>query len=194
MLRNTDAAYGSVAKWLHWLMALWVLAAYTIILTLDWRYGGEGPMRGPLINYHKAVGFSVLIPLAIRLFWRVTNAVPRHFDSMPAWQIQASRASHFLLYLFLIAMPVSGYLGNGTGVYYGDFHVTAFQDTSLAIWIFETFDITYQEFEVVFDTFHYRIVGPFVLSSLIVVHASAAIYHHAVLKDDVLRRMLPGKG
>ena len=194
MLRNTDAAYGSIAKWLHWLMALWVLTAYVIILTLQWGYGGEGPMRSPLITYHKAVGFSVLIPLAIRLCWRALNPVPRHLDTMPAWQVRASRISHFLLYFFLIAMPVSGYIGNGTGVYYGDFHVTAFQDTSLASWIFESFGITYQQVEEPFDTFHYRIAGPFIVWVLVLIHASAAIYHHAVLKDDVLRRMLPGKG
>ena len=193
MLRNTETTYGSVAKWLHWLTAFWVLTAYFIIYLLKWGYDGEGPMRSPLLTYHKAVGFSVLVLFAIRIFWRFTNPVPRHVDGLPAWQIRVSRISHFLLYFFLIAMPVSGWIGNTIGVSYGDFRVTPFRDTALAYWIFTTFDVTYEQWEVPFDTFHYRISGPFILWVLVLIHASAAMYHHAVLKDNVLRRMLPGK-
>ncbi|MFL2545828.1 MAG: cytochrome b [Candidatus Rariloculaceae bacterium] len=193
MLRNTEATYGSVAKWLHWIMALWVLTAYVIIYYLQWGHGGEGPMRSALITYHKGVGFSILIPLAIRIFWRATNPAPKHVAGMPAWQINASRISHFLLYFFLLAMPVTGYIGNGVGVSYGDFRVTPFQETSVAIWAMNAFDVTYEELEVPFDTFHYRIAGPFILWVFVLIHASAAIYHHVALKDNVLARMLPRK-
>lgn len=192
MLKNTDTSYGSVAKWLHWLMVLWLLTAYLTINYLKWRYASEGPMRTPLIGFHKAVGLSVLILLAIRVYWRATNPVPKVLDNLPMWQVQASRVSHFLLYFFMLAMPVSGYVGNDAGVSYGIFHVTAFMDTGFANWIFNTFGITYQQFEVPFEAFHYHIAGPFIIWILVLLHASAAIYHHAILKDNVLKRMLPG--
>jgi cytochrome b561 len=41
--------------------------------------------------------------------------------------------------------------------------------------------------------FHYRIVGPYVFPALVTVHAGAALHHHFVQNDEVLRRMLPGK-
>jgi len=192
MLRNSDTTYGSVAKWLHWLIALWVLAAYLIIFYFKWAHTADGPMRGPFISFHKGVGFSVLILAAIRVYWRVTNPVPKLLDSMPAWQANASRLSHFLLYFFLLAMPISGYIGNGTGVNYGIFQVTAFKDTFVGVWVLSTLGITYEQMDVPFDTFHYRIAGPFIFWVLILIHGSAAIYHHTVRKDNVLRRMLPG--
>lgn len=191
MLRNTDTSYGSVAKWLHWLMVLWVLTAYTIIFYILGQHDGQGPIPG--LDYHKAVGFTILIPLAIRIYWRSTNPKPRHPDSMPMWQVWASRTSHFLLYFFLLAMPITGYLGNGGGVNYGFFRVTSFRRTGLGNWIMETFQLTREQFELPFDTFHYIIVGPYVLSTLIVLHAGAAVYHHFVQKDEVLKRMLPKK-
>ena len=61
----------------------------------------------------------------------------------------------------------------------------------VAGWIFETLGITADQWDDPFDTFHYRICGPFIVWILVLMHAGAAIYHHTVQKDDVLRRMLP---
>jgi len=51
--------------------------------------------------------------------------------------------------------------------------------------------LTFEEWEVPFDYFHYQIVGPFILCVIIAAHAGATIYHHYAEKDDVLKRMLP---
>ena len=64
MLRNTESSYGSVAKWLHWLIALWIVVAYAIILYLTGRTEERPP---PGLNYHKAVGFTILIPVLMAL-------------------------------------------------------------------------------------------------------------------------------
>ena len=110
---------------------------------------------------------------------------------MPVWQVRVSHLSHFLLYFFLFAMPISGYIGNTAGVSYGIFQVTPFRDTLTGQWIMATLDVPYEQLEIPFDTFHYRISGPYIVWLLVLVHVSAALYHHAVLKDEVLRRMLP---
>jgi cytochrome b561 len=183
-----------MAKWLHWLVALWFLAAYIIIYYLEWVLGGaEQPLRGQMINYHKAVGFSVLILFVIRVYWRAINPAPKHPENMPHWQVMASHVTHYSLYFFMIAMPISGYIGNGSGIKYGLFKITPFKDTAAAHWILDVLGVTYEQFEIPFDTFHYSIAGPYILSALIFLHAGAAIYHHVVQKDDVLRRMLPEK-
>jgi cytochrome b561 len=193
MIKNTTVTYGSLAKWFHWLTALWILAAYISIYYLEWALGGEGPLRSSLIRVHKAIGFSVLAFFVLRLFWRATNPSPALPHSMPKWQVNASHVSHFLLYFFLIAMPISGYVGNGSGVDYGLFKIAAFKHSGMGIWILDVLGLTFEQWEKPFDFFHYRIAGPFLLSTLIVVHAGAALYHHYVEKDDVLKRMLPSK-
>lgn len=193
MIRNTETNYGSVAKWLHWLTALWVLAAYLLALYLNYVIHNEGPQRSPVIRFHKAFGFSVLIFFALRIWWRAKNPIPKLPESMPKWQIKASHASHFCLYALLIAMPLSGYLGNGSGVDYGIFAIPGFQYTGFGIWIMDLLGVTYEQWEVPFDFFHYRIAGPFLFWMIVAVHAGAGLYHHFIEKDDVLKRMLPEK-
>lgn len=192
MIKNTTSRYGSVAKWLHWLTALLFLLAYVSIYYLHWVLDGEGPLRTPVIRFHKAIGFSVLVFFFLRVFWRATNPQPALPNTMSAWQIKASHVTHFLLFFFLLAMPLSGYFGNGSGVGYGFFSITAFKNSGFGIWIMDLLNVTYEQWEVPFDYFHYQIAGPLVLWMLIVVHAGAAIYHHVIHKDDVLKRMLPG--
>lgn len=190
MLKNTESTYGSVSKFLHWLTAAWIVTAYVIIIWLTWGHT-EGLIPG--LNYHKVVGFSILVPFVVRVVWRLFNPAPALPAGMPRWQVRLSRLSHVSLYFLMIAMPVSGYLGNFGGVDYGVFQVPPFARTELASWIFATFGITGQQWDVFFDTFHYRIVGPYVFTTVVLLHVGAAVYHHVVLKDNVLRRMLPDK-
>lgn len=190
MLKNSESSYGNVAKFLHWLMVLWILTAYLVITWLTWDHTG-GLIEG--LNYHKAIGFTILAPLVFRVAWRIVSPPPPLPASTPRWQVRASGFSHFLLYFLLFAMPISGYLGNFGGVDYGFFKVTPFWRTDMASWIFETFSITPEQWDVFFDSFHYRVVGPYIFPVVILAHAAAAIFHHVVQKDDVLRRMLPGK-
>lgn len=189
MLRNTASSYGSVAKFLHWLMALWLVVAYAVIIYLKWN-STEFPLPG--LNYHKVVGFSILLPYALRLLWRLYDPPPPLPATVPRWQAQVSHTSHWLLYLLMVAMPVTGYLGNGGGVDYGIFQIPAFMRSESAARLFEVLGITIEQWDVFFDTIHYGITGPYLLPALIAVHVGAAIYHHSVQKDDVLRRMLPG--
>lgn len=190
MLRNTATCYGSVARFLHWLMALWLLAAYAIIIFLKWK-STEFPLPG--LNWHKVVGFSILLPYALRLAWRLYDPPPPLPATVPRWQARASHVSHALLYLLMVAMPVTGYLGNGGGVDYGIFQIPAFMRSELAARLFETLGITMQQWDKFFDTIHYGITGPYLLPALIAAHVGAALHHRFVQRDDVLRRMLPGR-
>jgi len=191
MKRNTEISYGSVAKWLHWITALLVLAAYLLVMYLDIFWDGEGPLRSPIIRTHKAIGASILIFVVLRLWWRAKNPSPKLPESMPKWQVLASHVSHFSLYALLIAMPITGYMGNGSGVSFGIFAIPGFGKTAIGNWVLDLLGLTFEQWEVPFDLFHYYIVGPYVLWVIIAAHAGAALYHHYVEKDDVLKRMLP---
>src|SRR5690606_18670053 len=120
MLRNTEKTYGSVAKFLHWLMAAWIVIAYVVIIWLTWGHT-EGLIPG--LNYHKVIGFTILLPFVVRVAWRLCTPEPSLPAGMPRWQVGLSRLSHFLLYFLIIAMPVTGYFGNLGGVDYGIFRV-----------------------------------------------------------------------
>lgn len=189
MWKNSATAYGSVARFLHWLMAAWILVAAVVIIYLTWGHTG-GVIPG--LNYHKAIGFAILVPFALRIVWRLFNPQPALPADMPRWQTMLSRCTHFLLYFLMIAMPLSGYFGNFGGVDYGIFRIPPFWRTDLAAWIFSTFNISPEAWDLFFDSFHYRIVGPYILPALVAVHACAAVYHHVVKKDDVLKRMWRG--
>ena len=191
MIKNTESTYGSVAKWLHWLTALLILLAYLAVLYLEYVLHGEGPMRSPLIRLHKAIGASVILFFVLRLWWRAINPHPKMPVSMPNWQVYASNATHFALYALLLAMPLSGYLGNRNGVDFYFFSIPGFSSTGLGSWLMNLLGVTFEQWEVPFDYFHYEIAGPFLFWMIIAVHASAAIYHHYIEKDDVLKRMLP---
>lgn len=193
MIRNTVTSYGSVAKWLHWLTALMILVAYLLVLYLEYVLLGEGPYRTIFVKLHKAVGASVLLFFVLRLWWRCINPHPHMPASMPNWQIYSSQATHFALYALLAIMPISGYLGNGSGVDFWIFSIPGFAKTTIGIWTMDLMGITFEQWEVPFDYFHYNIAGPFLFWMIIAVHAAAAIYHHYVEKDDVLKRMLPEK-
>lgn len=190
MLKNSESSYGSVNKWLHWIMALWFLLAIAIIFYLTWGHT-EGPI--PHLNYHKVVGFTILLPVAFRIYWRLTNPQPKLPSGMPVWQTRLSRFSHSFLYFLMVVMPLSGWFGNGGGVDYGVFQIPPFRTTALAEWLVATSGIPWPKWDYFFDSFHYRVVGPYVFIPLVLMHASAAIYHHVVQKDDVLTKMLPEK-
>ena len=91
MLRNIETTYGSVTKFLHWLMAAWIVTAYVVIIWLTWGHT-EGLIPG--LNYHKVVGFTILLPFIVRIVWRLCNPAPALPGGMPPWQARLSRLSH----------------------------------------------------------------------------------------------------
>ena len=193
MIRNTKTSYGSVAKWMHWLTVFLILISYVSVYYLHWVLNDEGPLRSPIIQLHKAIGFSILVFVVLRFYWRASNPDPKLSSSMPGWQIKAASVSHFMLYFMLIVTPISGYLGNTSGVDYGLFHVSSLSQVPIFTDMLGQFGLTYEEFEIPFDFFHYEIAGPLIFWMVIALHAGAGLYHHFVEKDDVLKRMLPGK-
>lgn len=194
MLKNTELTYGSVAKWLHWITALLFLLAYIFVEYLVTFVDHDDRQTYSYVqNFHKAIGFSVLIFFFLRIYWRAVNPKPKLPDHMPWWQLKASHAMHYVLYFAMIAMPLSGYLGNGGGVNYGIFRINGFSRTAPGIWIMERLNVTWDQWQVPFDFFHYHLVGPYILWVLILIHAGAALYHHFIEKDNVLTNMLPSK-
>lgn len=194
MLKNTNLTYGSVAKWLHWLVALCILVAYATVYYSQWFTEPRSPEERFVRGFHTMFGFSALLLGAPRLVWRWINVEPRPVPA-PRWQHVSANAAHWLLYFFIFAMPLSGWLGYGGQFInlFGVLEVPTFRTTELFRWLVEgKLGLTFEEWEAPIDFFHKDVVGRWLAWILIMTHIAAALYHHQVQNDNTLRRMLPG--
>lgn len=178
----TVQRYTGVAITLHWLIVFLLIGSFSIgLYMVSLKFS---PQKLTLYSYHKWIGVTIFFLAILRLGWRLTHRPPELPASMPTWQVAASRASHLLLYLFLFAAPLSGWLySSSAGVPTVLFGITALQlpdlvgkDRELA-----------QLLKFVHMALNYS------LGVLICVHVFAALKHLLLDKDGIMARMLPGK-
>jgi|SRR6266850_386016 len=179
-LRNSIDRYGAVAQTLHWLIvALIVVQVTTALLALDMPFG---PHKADMLARHKSFGMTILMLVALRLLWRLMNPVPQLPVSLKPYERGLAHVSHYLLYLLLFAMPLSGWVMSVAKNYpVSWFHLFTWPnpvapDKELA-----------ESMEEVHKTLAW------ILGGAVSIHILAALRHHFVLKDDVLKRMLPAK-
>ena len=179
-LRNSDEAWGWVSMALHWLVVLGVLAAAMIGLVME-----ELPSSGGKVQVyalHKSIGLTVLGLMVLRLLWRLAGGRPGVLPGVARWQSLAAAVTHGLLYAALFAMPLSGWLYNSASNFplrwFGLFRVPPIsgRDGDLK-------DFAHDAHETLF----------WVIVALVLLHAGAALWHHLVLRDRTLDRMLPSR-
>ena len=178
---HTNKSYTSTAKLLHWLVAGLVVVQF-VLANLAERAEDADDAVGELALFanHRSVGITILVLIIIRLLWRWQNPVPRLPESMPRWQITASRVSHLSLYGILLAMPISGWLMSSAA----EASVTWFNLVQLPDTVAPNHEL--HEF---FEEVHKLLAKLlFVIASL---HILAALKHGLFDKDGVLQRMLP---
>lgn len=138
------------------------------------------PQRLRLISYHKWIGITVFLLVLFRLLWRTTHSAPALPDTIPQWQKLAATATHGLLYLLMVAVPLSGWLFSSAAgvpvVYLGLVRLPDLigADKALAANLKELHEIL-----------------NYVMLGVVIAHVLAAIKHHFIDKDAVLVRMLP---
>ncbi len=178
-LRNGEGRYGALAQLFHWVtvalvIALIVIAAYMTDLPL-------GPEKLKVYNLHKSLGVTVLALTVLRMVWRWLSPAPPLPPDMAPWERLAAKTSHLLLYLLLLAQPITGILHSWAA----NFPVVIFGTLTLPNLTGPAPGLK----DFLEETHH--LMG-WALCGLFLVHAGAALRHHFELKDDVLRRMLPG--
>jgi cytochrome b561 len=173
--------YTPTAQALHWITAALIFVA----LPLAWvavNMPRDAASRGLLLTLHKSVGLTVLTLVAVRLLWRARHPAPPLAGGLARWEKAAAFASHWLLYLIIIVMPVSGYLlsaGSGRPVsYFGLFSIPGLPKNEaidhVATWV-------------------HVAVGQWAVYALVLLHVAATAWHVAVRRDGVLLRMLPAQ-
>ena len=104
-----DLRYGPVAMALHWLLAAMIVGSLGVGLYMTGL--PLSPARIKLYNWHKWAGVTILLLSALRLLWRLRHAPPPlpSAVAMPRWQRTGYRASHALMYLLFLAVPLFGW-------------------------------------------------------------------------------------
>lgn len=175
---ETPSRYGLTAILLHWLVALLIGAAFALGVVMV-EIPGLTPTKLRYFSWHKWLGVSVLALAALRLLWRWWRGVPPA-ENMPVWQQRAAAVGHALLYVLMFAVPLSGYfysLAAGVPVVY------------LGVWPLPVLMEADPVLKPVLKQLHIALV--YVMSVIIMVHILAALKHHFVDRDGVLKRILP---
>lgn len=133
------------------------------------------------LEVHQTVGFVMLLLAAARLYWRLTHKPPAPLANLPRGQRIASTITHGTLYLFLLGMPISGYIGLAAR----GREIPVFGLFNLPHLVPRSFDLSASA-----QSLHYY--AQFAMYAIVALHILAALYHHFILKDGILQRMLPG--
>jgi cytochrome b561 len=175
---DTTTHYDTVARLFHWTTAALVL----LIIPIGWIMTrlDRGLAQESLFITHESIGLTILGLTAARIAWRLSHpAAPRSPDLSPL-EARASGIVHTLLYLLLLALPISGYIMEAAGgfplTYFGLAEVPRLvaKDEPLS----KLAEITHLTLQ-------------FGVSLCIALHIGAALHHHFLRHNDVLARMLP---
>jgi len=182
MIGNTALGWGSVSRWFHW-----ILGAAIIGMIAYGYWMNHFPARVDKFFYrsiHADIGYVVLLLTVIRLGWRAVNPTPELPGETPRWQRILARVSHLLLYLVTILVATLGWAHSGArppdqnyASFFGWFNVPQITSPD------KVAAGAYEDRHILFA---------YVLLALIVLHVAAAAWHHFLLRDRVLTRMLSG--
>jgi cytochrome b561 len=178
--RNAGRANESFARpliALHWLIAIAIIAMLCIGLYMGSLPRGL-PFKSALTNFHKSLGITVFLLVLLRIWARSAYGRPP-LPPMQTWQRAAASITQALLYVGMIGMPLSGYLGssfNKLGV--------KFWGLPLPQWGWDDKAIRH-----IFFSIHEYLA--WIMIALIALHFFGAMKHQFIDRDSLLRRMWP---
>lgn len=186
-VRRPAERYTSLAVALHWIIALGILAM--VVMGLTMAHGHVAPAtRFQLYQLHKSVGITILGLAIARLAWRLTHRVPPLPEDMPPLEKRAAEGTHLLLYGLMLGMPLVGWaLVSASPLNIPTYLYGVIRWPHLPI-----FSTLHDKAPVEAVLKQVHAYGAYVLIALVGLHAAAALRHHVVLGDDILRRMIPG--
>jgi cytochrome b561 len=179
-LHNSLQRYGVISQALHWLTV--------VLVTLAWLLGQfgdalpRGGARAAGLFAHNSAGLVVVTLLVVRLLWRWADGVPQPEPAPFApWGERLAKLGHLALYLLLVGVPVLGIVlqfarGNAVPLFgLAEIASPWPRDRAFARSVAEVHEFAANA-----------------LLLLALLHAVAALGHHWILRDNTLRRMLPG--
>ena len=161
---------------IHWLTSILLVATVSIVLIRDQME--TKAVRVELLNLHRAIGLGILLLLVIRLFFRAKHVrnLPKHGLSL--LNELAAKVAHLSIYIALIALPILGLLQtNATG------------KEATFLGLFTLPKLINPNDDLAESLQDYHAYAAWILIALICLHILAALWHHFILKDNVLESM-----
>lgn len=186
-VRNTKDGWGWPARVLHWVVGAVILITFGIGFytaeLLDDIYARLG-----WVQTHKSWGFLAFVLIVIRLIWRRMNRAPEMPDTMTPTEKRLAHLGHYGLYAAMLGMPLTGWLMVTSSPLQEQAGIK-----NMVFGLFEMPDFLAGNAQLS-QAFHWmHWVCGVALALLLVAHIGAALKHHFVNKDNVLRRMIIGR-
>ncbi len=193
MLKNTTQGWGVITRLIHWTMAILIVGTLGLGLYMV-------QIETDLINrylqtqWHKSFGFTIFVLALVRIGWRLWSpAHPALPTEMQNWQENSAKISHYLLYILMLAIPITGWLLASASPL-NDPDASPFQIKNMVFELFELPDPFTKGSQSVTDFLRFvHLNAALSLAILLVIHAGAALKHHFIDRDNVLRRMIIGR-
>ena len=175
---NVPQSYTPTAIALHWAVALlifyaWPLGIYMVDMPLS-------PQKLHYYSWHKWAGVVAFGLALARLAWWAGHPTPPLPPTMPSWQRRAANGLHHLLYLLLLAVPLTGWVMSSA---------LGFQTVLFGVLPIPDLLAKDKALGEVLKKIHE--VLNWGLAALVLAHVAASVKHHLVDRDDILIRMVP---
>lgn len=168
--------YTRTAVALHWLVAAFIVCAFTLgLIVSDLPFS---PQKARWVAYHKWLGITVLALVALRALWRLAHRPPP-LPAMPAWQTFGAKLTHGLMYTLMFAIPFVGWLFSSADGY---------RVVYLGLLPLPNLVAKNKLLADALGGIHETLA--WLLLYVLLLHAAAALKHHFYDRDDTLRRML----
>ncbi len=178
MLKNSKTQFGLLSKLLHW--SIFLLIGIQSYLT--WQFYNapdNAPEQAHYMFLHKSVGITILLVTIIFLIWKTINVHPLLPKTSPHWQHFVSTIVHYSLLALMIAIPIAGY------------SISCTANRSISYFDLFTLPCLISQNKALSGILYFVHVYLVILFMVLIsVHVVAALYHHFILKDDVLKRIL----
>ena len=171
-----EARHNRTARLLHWLIAVLLIGQFAFGWWLS-DVPRNTPARGYFVNLHKSTGMLIGLLIVLRVVWRLLHSAPPLPVTVARWQRGLAMASHLGLYVCMVLMPLSGYLGSN----FSKHGVKFFNTVLLPPWgsddklLYAVFNQTHK-------------VTAVVLLGLVVLHVLAAS-KHGLQRDGIFSRI-----
>ena len=175
---SPNSSYTFTAIGLHWLIALAIIGSFALGF-----YMADlpiSPQKLRFYSWHKWAGVTIFLFVVLRLGWRLAHRPPELPAGMPAWQRSVAAATHVLLYLLMVAVPLSGWLMSSA---------KGFQTVWFGVLPLPDLLTKNAELGDLLQALH-RLLN-YSMAAIVFAHLGAALKHHFIDRDDVLARMLP---
>lgn len=180
MSPDSNARYSSITIALHWLMFILMVGVYAFMELRELFPKGSDP-REAMKALHFMLGLTILLLVLPRMAARMLARSPAILPEPPAWQQLMAKLAHLALYLFMLIMPVLGWLtlsaGGKTIPFYG-FELPALIEENKEL------GKALKEIHATIGEIGYFLIG---------LHVLAAFFHHLNQRDNTLTRMLPAR-